>query len=224
MIDLQRQKIVKSAFHGFPAAGDRQNRLLFCEAGAKPAAPGAVHAPLTADRQDVSHIVPLNIVAEEAIERLLDAAFGPDRHGRTAYLIRDGMPWLPELSFGIVDEHGELVGSLQSWPVAITHLDGSQTPLIMVGPVAVSPAMQGTGHGRALMDTVVTTARALGSEPLMMIGDPEYYGRFWGFSAEATAGWTCPGPFEARRLLALSVDGRAIGGEGMLSPRITAPA
>ncbi|ANI78881.1 MULTISPECIES: GNAT family N-acetyltransferase [Sphingobium] len=172
----------------------------------------------------MSHIVPLNIVAEEAIERLLDAAFGPDRHGRTAYLIRDGMPWLPELSFGIVDEHGELVGSLQSWPVAITHLDGSQTPLIMVGPVAVSPAMQGTGHGRALMDTVVTTARALGSEPLMMIGDPEYYGRFWGFSAEATAGWTCPGPFEARRLLALSVDGRAIGGEGILSPRITAPA
>ena len=172
----------------------------------------------------MSHIVPLNIVSQDAIEQLLDAAFGPDRHGRTAYLIRDGMPWLPELSFGIVDEHGELVGSLQSWPVALTRADGAQTPLIMVGPVAVAPTLQRTGHGRALMDAVVTAARAHRCEPLMMIGDPEYYGRFWGFSAEGTSGWDCPGPFEARRLLALSVDGSPIDGTGMLSPRLTVSA
>lgn len=172
----------------------------------------------------MSHIVPLNIVAEEAVERLLDAAFGPDRHERTAYLIRGGMPWLPELSFGMVDEHGELVGSLQSWPVALTQEDGTQSPLIMVGPVAVAPSLQRTGHGRALMDTVVTAARAHRSVPLMMIGDPEYYGRFWGFSADGTGAWDCPGPFEQRRLLALSVDGRAIGGKGMLAPRLTVRA
>ena len=168
--------------------------------------------------------MPLNIVAEQAIERLLDAAFGVDRHNRTAYLIRGGMPWLPELSFGVVDEHGELVGSLQSWPVALTSDDGAQSPLIMVGPVAVEPSLQRTGHGRALMDAVVTAARAHGTEPLMMIGDPEYYGRFWGFSAEGTGGWQCPGPFEPRRLLALSVDGRAIGGTGMLTPRLAPSA
>ncbi|PJG46924.1 GNAT family N-acetyltransferase [Sphingobium sp. LB126] len=169
----------------------------------------------------MSVIVPLNIMSQDAVERLLDAAFGPDRHGRTAYLIRDHMPWLPELSFGIEDEKGRLIGSLQSWPVALTHEDGSQTPLIMVGPVAVDPTVQGTGHGRAMMDAVVTAARAQKSDPLMMIGDPEYYGRFWGFSAEGTAGWNCPGPFEPRRLLALSVDGRPIGGLGMLGPRIS---
>ncbi|WP_369805440.1 GNAT family N-acetyltransferase [Sphingobium sp. EM0848] len=172
----------------------------------------------------MSVIVPLNIMAQDAIERLLDAAFGPDRHGRTAYLIRDGMPWLPELSFGIEDERGQLIGSLQSWPVALTHEDGSQTPLIMVGPVAVAPSAQGTGHGRAMMDAVVTAARAQRCAPLMMIGDPEYYGRFWGFSAAGTSGWDCPGPFEPRRLLALSVDGGNIGGKGMLSPRITVRA
>lgn len=172
----------------------------------------------------MSVIVPLNMMSQDAIERLLDAAFGRDRHGRTAYLIRDGMPWLPELSFGIEDERGNLVGSLQSWPVALTHEDGSQTPLIMVGPVAVDPAMQGTGHGRALMDAAITAARAQKCDPLMMIGDPEYYGRFWGFSAEGTSGWDCPGPFEGHRLLALSIDGRTIGGKGMLSPRIIVPS
>ena len=94
----------------------------------------------------------------------------------------------------------------------------------MVGPVAVDPAVQGTGHGRAMMDAVVAAARARNSAPLMMIGDPEYYGRFWGFSAEGTGGWNCPGPFEPRRLLALSVDGRPIGGTGMLGPRAIARA
>ncbi|EPR16717.1 hypothetical protein M527_20005, partial [Sphingobium indicum IP26] len=95
------------------------------------------------------------MMSRDAIERLLDAAFGADRHGRTAYLIRDGMPWLPQLSFGMEDERGRLIGSLQSWPVALAHADGGRTPLIMVGPVAVDPAVQGTGHGRALMDAVV---------------------------------------------------------------------
>ncbi|WHO41140.1 N-acetyltransferase [Sphingobium sp. AP49] len=171
----------------------------------------------------MSVIVPLDTQPKEAIEALLDAAFGPDRHGRTAYLIRDGMPWLPQLSFAVLDA-GQLIGSLQSWPVALTHEDGSQTPLVMVGPVAVDPAHQKGGHGRAMMDAVVAAARAQRSEPLMMIGDPEYYGRFWGFTAQGTAGWACPGPFEPRRLLALSVDDCPIDGVGMLSPRIAVTA
>jgi len=172
----------------------------------------------------VSSIVPLNLVPEDAIERLLDNAFGMDRHGRTAYLIRNDMPWLNALSFGMVAEDGALVGSLQSWPVALTREDGAQTPLIMIGPVAVAPSLQRTGHGRMMMDAVVAAARAHATEPLMMIGDPEYYGRFWGFSAEGTRGWDAPGPFEPRRLLALSVDGRPIGGSGMLGPRIAVAA
>lgn len=172
----------------------------------------------------MSHIVPLDSQSDAAIEQLLDAAFGPDRHGRTAYKIRDGMAWLPALSFAMVDADGALIGSLQSWPVALTLADGSQLPLIMVGPVAVEPAHQKGGHGRALMDAVVAAARAMRCEPLMMIGDPEYYGRFWGFTDEGTGGWDAPGPFEKRRLLALSVDGAAIGGAGMLAPRIAVAA
>jgi predicted N-acetyltransferase YhbS len=176
-----------------------------------------------AERQDVSQMLPLDSQPQAAVERLLDAAFGPDRHGRTAYRIRAGMPWLPALSFALVED-GALIGSLQSWPIALTQADGGQMPLIMVGPVAIAPAHQKGGHGRALMDAVVAAARAQRTEPLMMIGDPEYYGRFWGFSAEGTGGWDAPGPFERRRLLALSVDGAPIGGTGMLAPRIARAA
>ena len=172
----------------------------------------------------MSRIVPLNNVPPQHVERLLDAAFGPDRRGRTAYLIRGGMPWMPDLSVAALTDAGNLAGSLQCWPVSLIQEDGSQMPLIMVGPVAVAPEHQGTGLGRAMMDAVIATARTRGTEPLMMIGDPEYYGRFWGFSADGTSGWNCPGPFEPHRLLALPVDGSSIGGKGMLGPRQTATA
>ncbi|WP_370171610.1 GNAT family N-acetyltransferase [Sphingobium abikonense] len=172
----------------------------------------------------MSDIIPLDAIAPQSVEALLDAAFGPDRHGRTAYRIREGMTFIPDLSVAIVDADNDLIGALQSWPVALTQPDGRRMPLIMIGPVAVAPAHQQDGHGRAMMDAVIGKARALGTEPLMMIGDPEYYGRFWGFSADGTGGWDAPGPFEKRRLLALSVDGRPVNGEGMLAPRIAITA
>jgi predicted N-acetyltransferase YhbS len=177
----------------------------------------------------VSSLLPLASFPEAAIDRLLDAAFGAERRGRTAYKIREGMDWLPALSFGIANAEGALIGSLQSWPVALHGADGVQTPLIMVGPVAVEPSLQLGGLGRAMMDAVVAAAREQRSDPLMMIGDPEYYGRFWGFTAEGTGGWDAPGPFEQRRLMALRVDGlsgddRPIGGTGLLGPRIRVSA
>jgi predicted N-acetyltransferase YhbS len=52
----------------------------------------------------------------------------------------------------------------------------------------------------------------------MLIGDPDYYGRFFGFSAERTARWNAPGPVERHRLLAR---GDAVpDASGMLGPRL----
>lgn len=169
----------------------------------------------------MNQILPLHSQSENAIDALLDAAFGADRRGRTAYLIRRDMHWLPELSYAAIDAEGNLVGTLQSWPVALHGDDGLAKPLVMVGPVAVKPDLQNGGFGRAMMDALIQDARKLASPPLMMIGDPEYYGRFWGFSAEGTGGWQAPGPVEARRLLALVVDGGILPEAGMLGPRIS---
>jgi predicted N-acetyltransferase YhbS len=145
------------------------------------------------------HLVPLADVPEPGIELLLDAAFGADRHGRTAYRVREGMRAIPGLSFAAI-EGDRLVGSIQCWPVALAADDGSHVPMVMVGPVAVSPLRQNIGIGRALMWRAIEAAQADG-EPLMLIGDPEYYAQF-GFDAQATGQWRLPGPFEQRRLLA----------------------
>lgn len=128
--------------------------------------------------------------------------------------MREGCAAIAALSFSAWD--GErLIGSLQCWPVALVTADGERAPLVMVGPVAVEPALQRGGVGRALMDAAIAAAErepeAGGADgALMMIGDPDYYGRFWGFAADATGGWQVPGPVERHRLLARGVRGEPV--------------
>lgn len=153
-------------------------------------------------------IEPLSLADPAAVETLLDDAFGTDRHGRTAYRIREGMEVIAPLS--LAGFGGDLlVGTLQCWPVAL-----DAVPLILVGPVAVVPGLQRAGIGRALMTALMEKRRR---NPLVMIGDPEYYGRFFGFSADATQGWTVPGPVERHRLLVKS--DIALPVAGVLGPR-----
>ncbi|MGD9811797.1 MAG: GNAT family N-acetyltransferase [Sphingobium sp.] len=166
-------------------------------------------------------LTPLAEMPDRDIEAILDAAFGTDRHLRTAYTIRIGLHWLPSFSYGLRDAAGRWLGLLQSWPVQLNGDDGVRTPLMMVGPVAVLPEDQGEGYGIMLMDQLVIDADRNSSVPLMMIGDPEYYGRFWAFSADATSGWRAPGPVDPRRLLMRPVRGHAIlpALSGILGPQ-----
>jgi predicted N-acetyltransferase YhbS len=154
----------------------------------------------------MANLIPLSDVDSALIEQLLDSAFEPERHNRTAYKVREGTEWLPALSFAAIDEEDDLVGTIQCWPVALTGVGSDNKlrahPMIMVGPVAVLPDHQSKGYGKALM---LASLGALSPEaplPQVMIGDPEYYERFFGFSNEHTGSWQLPGPFEQHRLLA----------------------
>ena len=162
-------------------------------------------------------LVPLSAVEPQHVEDLLDAVFGADRHARTAYRIRTGSEWLPGLSFAALDAEGYLVGSVQLWPVALTDRQGRAHPLLMVGPVAVMPGLQGAGYGKALMAAALGAADAAGALPQVLIGDEDYYGR-WSFTAAHTAGWRCPGPYDPARLLARCANPAVLPAEGMLGP------
>jgi predicted N-acetyltransferase YhbS len=157
----------------------------------------------------MAELLPLSGCVPQDIEALLDAAFGKDRHGRTAYRLREGSEAIAELSFALFDD-GELIASIQCWPVCI-----GTAPLVLVGPVAVVPHRQNEGHGHRLMHAMLAKASSLGDPAMVMIGDPEYYARF-GFTADATTGWALPGPWEPRRLLARNVAGHGLPATGML--------
>ena len=179
--------------------------------------PATSYMGRTLSRLEPALLITLSPLADadpNAVEALLDAAFGADRRGRTAYKLREGMKVLPELSLAAWEED-RLVGALQCWPIAL-HSDAGDTDLILVGPVAVDPERQQQGIGRAMMREMLTHTD--NRESLVLIGDPEYYGRHFGFIADQTANWELPGPFERRRLLART-GGRDLPYRGMLGPR-----
>ena len=161
-------------------------------------------------------LAPIAAADPDAVEALLDAAFGSDRHGRTAYRLREGVTVVPALSLAALDG-GELIGTLQSWPIELAQEDGTAEPIVLVGPVAVRPDRQRDGIGKALMEEMLLRADAAGEQALLLIGDPEYYDRFFGFTAEATGGWKVPGPVERHRLLARLR--RKLPAIGVLRPR-----
>ncbi|MCW3838029.1 GNAT family N-acetyltransferase [Sphingomonas canadensis] len=165
-------------------------------------------------------LVPLSDIDPAKVEALLDRAFGPGRRQRTAYRVREGMAAIDDLGFAALRDDGALAGTIQCWPVALACDGGDSVPMVMVGPVAVEPEWQQAGIGRALMARMLEAADASalpGAGALMMIGDPEYYGRFFGFTADRTGGWRLPGPYEQRRLLARGGD--VPGCAGTVGPR-----
>ncbi len=162
-------------------------------------------------------VIPLANVEPAMIEQVLDRAFGEDRHGRTAYRIREGMDWLPALSFAALDPDGMLAGTIQAWPVALTDPQGRAHPLIMVGPVAVLPEYQDQGYGRAMMAALFSGIDPAAPLPQVLIGDTDYYRRF-GFTNEHTRGWSCPGPWEPERLMVRTDHPETLPQEGRLGP------
>ncbi|MEP7221048.1 MAG: N-acetyltransferase [Novosphingobium sp.] len=166
----------------------------------------------------MSTIIPLADVDPALVDQLLDTAFEPERRNRTAYKVREGTEFLGALSFAAIDDDDTLAGTIQCWPVALTPPAGRPHPMIMVGPVAVMPGQQGRGFGQALMTASIAAIDPRAPLPQIMIGDPEYYERFWGFSNVHTGGWMLPGPFEQHRLLARCENPALLPDEGMLGP------
>ena len=162
-------------------------------------------------------IVPLSAIEPALVDTLLDAAFGSDRHARTAYRIRAGMEWLEPLSFAALDDEDYLAGTIQLWPVALTDPQGRPHPMLMVGPVAVVPTRQGEGYGKALMAAALGAIDPQAALPQVLIGDEDYY-TVWDFSAAHTSGWRCPGPWEPERLLVRTAHPAILPREGMLGP------
>ncbi len=164
-------------------------------------------------------IIPLAEIEPAVVESLLDAAFGKRRIERTAYKVREGMDMLEGLSVAAVDmAENELLGSLQCWPVALTDEAGKMHPMIMVGPVAVYPDCQRQGVGQALLKGLLKELQQDESLPLVMIGDPSYYDRFFDFSPERTGGWKLPGPWDPERLLVRAPKDAILPEKGKLGP------
>jgi predicted N-acetyltransferase YhbS len=148
----------------------------------------------------------------EAREALLDACFGPARFQKTCERLREGRKAADGLSL-VIDRDGEVIGTVRLWHISA----GPNRPALMLGPIAVEPAVQSLGLGGKLMREALKHAAVLGHKAVMLVGDAPYYERF-GFSTERTGSLWLPGPYERDRFLALELEaGYLNGARGLVS-------
>ncbi len=138
---------------------------------------------------------------EWEVEALLDSAFGPGRHGLSAYRLRDGVEPVPGMSLLVRDGFGSLSGCIRFWPILV-----GGTRALLLGPVAVHPTRQGEGLGGALIRGGIVRAKQLDWKVIFLVGDEPYYRRF-GFST--ARGVAFPPPTDPKRVLFLRLDGAA---------------
>ena len=104
------------------------------------------------------------------------------------------------LSLVAVEDGDELVGHVAFSPVTI---DGKHCNWFGMGPVAVWPERQRSGIGSKLVRSGLERLREMGARGTVVLGNPEYYGRF-GFRAHE--GLRYPGP-PASHFMALPLSG-----------------
>ncbi len=80
----------------------------------------------------------------------------------------------------VADRAGDVVGHIAFSRVLVNGTDAGWYGL---GPVAVRKNRQRQGIGAALIREGVTRLRAIGAAGIVLVGEPEYYGRF-GFRAD----------------------------------------
>ena len=152
---------------------------------------------------DIRIETPKDIAAREA---LLQDCFGDERFAKTCERLREGRLPADELAL-VVERDGEIVATVRLWSVTA----GPGRPALLLGPIAVDPALQGLGIGGKLMRHALARAAELGHCAVLLVGDAAYYERF-GFSAEAVEGLWLPGPVERERFLGLELAPGALAG------------
>jgi predicted N-acetyltransferase YhbS len=147
-----------------------------------------------------------------AIERLHERTFGPGRHARTAYRIREQLGHRLDLSFTA------RIGTLMVGSVRLTPIRVGETVALLLGPLTIEPPFRERGIGRALIERALAAARAQGHRLVVLVGDEPYYGRL-GFKRIAKGTVTMQGPVDpARLLVAELVEGAFDGVSGAIRP------
>ncbi|GAB4362487.1 MAG: N-acetyltransferase [Kiloniellaceae bacterium] len=152
------------------------------------------------------------------ISPLLDRTFGFERTRKTVYRLREHLDPLPELCFSAIAGDGGFLGSIRYWPIEI-----AGTPAILLGPLAVEPALQGRGIGKALVRHSLEAAVKAGHRICVVVGDPTYY-RPFGFESAPGHGLSLPGPVEPERFQVKALVPGALNGVHGVIARGKAPA
>jgi len=159
----------------------------------------------------MSSIPPTLTFAEEsagdvaAIEQLTVNAFDrPDEAGLVAQLRKNG--GLTFSAVALVD--GEVIAHAGFSPVTVG--GALDAPAVLaLAPVAVDPPHQRKGHGSSLLRWSLDHLREAGCPAVIVLGEPEFYGRF-GFRPASEFGIRCPYDVPAPYFMVLELQHEAL--------------
>ncbi|MDR0253089.1 MAG: N-acetyltransferase [Brucellaceae bacterium] len=157
----------------------------------------------------IAHETPADSSAREA---LLDRVMGEGRKRKSSEKLRRKR--VPAYGLALIarDDDGAMIGTVRLWHISAGRkANGETVPALLLGPLAVEDAYAGRGVGSALMRQAIRNAQALGHKAILLVGDPEYYGRF-GFTGNKMADLAMPGPVERHRFLALELEDNYLDG------------
>lgn len=136
------------------------------------------------------------------IKKVLDEAFQTDQESRLVEALRREKEFISELSL-VAECGGQVIGYLLFYPVSV-NAGGSKRPILSLAPMAVSPDFQRKGFGKELLDKGLRLAKNKGYGAVVVLGHPEYYGKFGFVKAgffDVRSPWD--GPEETYMVLAL---------------------
>ena len=94
--------------------------------------------------------------------------------------LRNDPDFVHELDF-VLEKDGKIIGQNMFMHAKISADDGSEVPIMTMGPICIAPEFQKLGYGKVLLDYSIERAAALGCGALCFEGNIGFYGKS-GFS------------------------------------------
>ena len=94
--------------------------------------------------------------------------------------LRKDPDFVPELDF-VMEKNGKLIGQNVFMRAVICSDDGTDIPIMTMGPICICPELKRQGYGKILLDYSLEKAAQLGCGALCFEGNIQFYGKS-GFS------------------------------------------
>lgn len=138
------------------------------------------------------------------IKALLKTVFGENYREKSSYALRRGVDPVKGLSF-VFRHDGDVLGTIGFWPAYLQDLEkGHLQKILFLGPLAVSPLLQGQGIGASLLRKGLSAARFQGHQRVMLVGEPRYYAKV-GFKQTLPNSITMPNGQDADRMMVMDL-------------------